>query len=101
MEIAKRECQRYEAEALLWAVEIAKRECQSHVIFEGDVECCFDPLTDKNIALDWSISAAISNILSYSKFFMLFLLYGLGELATLQHMLPDLLQFQICLVFFQ
>ena len=55
------------------------------------MECCFDPLTDKNIALDWSNSAAISNILSYSKFFMLFLLYELGELATLQHMLPDLL----------
>ena len=61
---------------MLWAVEIAKREYWSHVIFEGDAKCCFEPLTDKNIAPDWSISAAISNILSYSKFFMLFLLYG-------------------------
>ncbi|XP_023884279.1 uncharacterized protein LOC111996524 [Quercus suber] len=58
-----------EAEALLWAVKLAKRESWSHIIFEGDAKGVFDSLTSKRVPPDWSIRAAVTDILALSEDF--------------------------------
>ena len=58
-----------EAKAILWAVQIAIQERWSTVIFKGDAKLCFDPLSQPDLTLSWSLNTIISNIRSLASCF--------------------------------